>query len=194
MPSHEPSLSPVFFATALEFRAWLDAHFASAAGLTVGFHKVGSGKPSLTWPESVDEALCVGWIDGIRKRIDEEAYQIRFTPRRTGSIWSAVNIAKAEILIAQGRMKPVGLEAYCKRVERLSRIYSYEQADFRGLALAELKLFKQNKAAWTFFEKLPPSYRKTMTHWVVSAKQQTTRARRLARFMTSCAAGVRFLP
>ena len=184
----------MFFASAQEFRAWLDAHSQTAVDLTVGFHKVGSGKPSLTWPESVDEALCVGWIDSVRRRIDDEAYQIRFTPRRQGSMWSAVNIAKVKVLIAQGRMKPAGLEAYRKRLERKSRIYSYEQAGSAGLARDELKTFKQSKAAWASYEKLPPGYRKTMIHWVVSAKQPTTRARRLARFIASCAAGLRFLP
>jgi uncharacterized protein YdeI (YjbR/CyaY-like superfamily) len=154
----------------------------------------GSGKPSLTWPESVDEALCVGWIDGVRKRIDDDAYQIRFAPRKEKSVWSSVNVKQADALIAEGRMKPSGLEAYRRRTERESRVYSYEQKDAPGLRPAEIAAFKRNKAAWASLKKTPPGYRRTMTHWVTSAKQQVTRARRLAKFIESCAAGVRFLP
>jgi len=185
---------PVFFASAADFRAWLASNAATATELTVGFYKVGSGKPSLTWPESVDEALCFGWIDSVRKRIDDHAYQIRFTPRRMGSIWSSVNIAKAKALIAEGRMKPAGLRAYMKRTERKSSVYSYVQGGSLNLTPEELKAFKKNRAAWAYFEKAAPSYRRTMLHWVVSAKQQATRTRRMARLIESCAASVRLLP
>jgi uncharacterized protein YdeI (YjbR/CyaY-like superfamily) len=194
MPSTKSAGAPVFFASAAEFRAWLGAHANTACDLTVGFYKVSSGRSSLTWPESVDEALCVGWIDGVRKRVDEQAYQIRFTPRRQGSIWSTVNVTKVEALIAQGRMKPAGLAAYRQKVERKTGVYSYEQEDALKLAPEELQAFKRDKAAWAFFQKTPPSYRRTMIHWLVSAKQSATRARRLAKFIGSCAAGVRLLP
>jgi uncharacterized protein YdeI (YjbR/CyaY-like superfamily) len=185
---------PLFFAKAEDFRAWLANNSETTAELTVGFYKVASGRPSLTWPESVDEALCVGWIDSVRKRIDDHAYQIRFTPRRKGSIWSSVNIARAKVLIAEGRMRPGGLRAYNRRTERKSSVYSYERESSLSLTPDELKAFKKLRAAWAYFEKATPSYRKTMVHWVVSAKQQATRARRLARLIESCAAGVRFLP
>jgi len=160
----------------------------------VGFYKVGSGKPSLTWPESVDEALCVGWIDGIRKRIDDSAYQIRFTPRKPGSIWSTVNIKRVEALVAEGRMQPAGLEAYERRTERKSSVYSYEQEGSLNLTPTELRLFKKNKGAWAYFERAAPSYRRTMLYWIASAKQAATRARRLAKLVESCAEGLRLLP
>jgi uncharacterized protein YdeI (YjbR/CyaY-like superfamily) len=185
---------PVFFTTALEFRAWLSVNAATANELAVGFRKVGTGLPSLTWPESVDVALCFGWIDGVRKRIDDASYQIRFSPRRTGSIWSAVNIAKAEQLIAEGRMEPPGQAAFDLRTERKSAIYSYEQEGGPALAPSELEEFRKNGPAWAYFQALPPGYRRTMTHWIVSTKQPAARARRLMKFMDSCAAGIRLLP
>jgi uncharacterized protein YdeI (YjbR/CyaY-like superfamily) len=183
---------PTFFATAESFRAWLAAHSTSATGLIVGFYKVGSGWASMSWPESVDEALCVGWIDGVRKRIDDVAYQIRFTPRKAGSIWSTVNIARVAALTAEGRTQPAGLAAFARRVEAKSAVYAYEQAHNAELSREETQQFKANKAAWSYFEQTPPGYRKTMLHWVCSAKQPATRARRLAQWIDSCAAGVRF--
>jgi len=194
MPRKQSASKPVFFASARDFRVWLTRNSETATVITVGFYKIGSGQPSLTWPESVDEALCVGWIDGVRKRIDEQAYQIRFTPRREGSIWSSINIAKAKALIAEGRMKPGGLLAYNRRTERKSRVYSYEQESSPSLTPVELKAFKKHRAGWAYFENAAPSYRRTMVFWVVRAKQQATRARRLERFIESCAAGVRFVP
>ncbi|MBC7843497.1 MAG: YdeI/OmpD-associated family protein [Gemmatimonadaceae bacterium] len=185
--------TPQFFATAAAFRDWLNAHGSTTPALIVGFHKVGSGTPSLTWPESVDEALCVGWIDGVRKRIDDLAYQIRFTPRRKGSIWSTVNIARVEALTAEGRMMPAGLAAFALRTDRKSNVYAYEQAAARELTAAELSAFKRRKKAWTWFEAVAPSYRKLMLHWVTSAKQPATRQRRLTKLMDSCAAGERIL-
>jgi uncharacterized protein YdeI (YjbR/CyaY-like superfamily) len=194
MSSTQPTNKPVFFASAGDFRVWLANNSETATELNVGFHRVGSGRPSLTWPESVDEALCVGWIDSVRKRIDDHAYQIRFTPRREGSIWSSINIAKAKALIAAGRMKPAGLRAYQRRTERKSGVYSYEQEVSLSLTPDELKKFKKHRAAWAYFEKAAPSYRRIMVYWVVRAKQRATRARRLAKFIEGCAAGVRFLP
>lgn len=194
MSGTQSANEPVFFSNAGDFRIWLAENSKTATELTVGFYKVSSGKPSMTWPESVDEALCVGWIDSVRKRIDDQAYQIRFTPRRKGSVWSSVNIAKVEALIAAGRMKPAGLRAYRERTERKSSVYSYEQGGSLNLTPGELEAFKKRHAAWAYFEKGAPSYRKTMVHWVVTAKQQATRARRLAKLIESCAASVRLLP
>jgi uncharacterized protein YdeI (YjbR/CyaY-like superfamily) len=193
--SPTPALeAPIFFSSPAGFRDWLERNASAATELKVGFYKVGSGLPSMTWPESVDEALCVGWIDGIRKRIDGLAYQIRFTPRKRGSIWSTVNIKRVEALIAEGRMKPAGLAAFEQRIERNSSVYAYEQEGSLNLTPGELKTFKKNKGAWACFEKAAPSYRRTMIYWVVSPKQEATRARRLAKLIESCAAGVRLLP
>lgn len=183
--------SPVFFATPEEFRAWLHEHHATARELWVGYYKKGTGRPSMTWPESVDEALCFGWIDGVRKRVDGTAYQIRFTPRQPGSTWSAVNIAKAERLIADGRMRPAGLAAFARRLEEKSRVYSYEQDEAASLTAAEARAFRRDKAAWRYFEAAPPGYRRTVLHWIGSARQPATRERRLAKLIAACAAGKR---
>jgi uncharacterized protein YdeI (YjbR/CyaY-like superfamily) len=183
-------MSPKFFPTPSVFRNWLAAHHAKSKELWVGFYKKNSGKPSITWPESVEEALCFGWIDGIRKSIDAESYQIRFTPRQPGSIWSAVNIRNAEKLIEQKRMEPAGLKAYQARKENRSGIYSYEQ---RSPELIEpyLGKLKRNKAAWNFFQAQPPSYRKIMNWWVTSAKQEETRLKRLDKLIEESAQGRR---
>jgi uncharacterized protein YdeI (YjbR/CyaY-like superfamily) len=183
-------MSPKFFKTPSVFRNWLAAHHAKSKELWVGFYKKNSGKPSITWPESVEEALCFGWIDGIRKSIDAESYQIRFTPRQPGSIWSAVNIRNAEKLIEQKRMEPAGLKAYQARKENRSGIYSYEQ---RSPELIEpyLGKLKRNKAAWNFFQAQPPSYRKIMNWWVTSAKQEETRLKRLDKLIEESAQGRR---
>ena len=184
----------MFFATAARFRAWLARNADKASVLSVGFYKVGAGRPSITWPESVDEALCYGWIDGVRRRIDDDAYQIRFSPRRKGSVWSAINIARARELIAAGRMRPQGLSAYERRIERRSRIYSYEQGRTAELKAEELRRFRRNKQAWRWFERQAPGHRRLMLHWIASAKQPETRARRLARLIENSAAGVRLMP
>lgn len=181
----------VFFADAAAFRRWLEAHAATAGALLVGFHKVGSGEPSMTWPESVDEALCFGWIDGRRKRIDDTAYSIRFTPRKAGSIWSTVNIAKMDALRAAGRMLPAGERAFALRTEAKSGIYSHEQAQAAELAGDEAAAFRADAAAWAYFEQLPPGYRKTVLHWITTAKKPETRAARLAKLVQACAAGER---
>jgi len=144
----------------------------------VGFYKVGSGMASMTWSQSVDEALCFGWIDGVRKSIDKDSYQIRFTRRKPTSIWSAINISKIEELTKQGLMKPAGLASFENRQESKSKIYAYENAEVK-LSTEFEKLFKANKKAWEYFQSLAPSYKKLSTHWVMRAKQDTTKIKRL---------------
>ncbi len=175
-----------FFKTPAEFRKWLAKNESTAQELWVGFHKKDSGKPSITWPESVDEALCVGWIDGIRKNLDETSYTIRFTRRKTGSIWSAVNIKRAQELIALGRLKPSGRQAFEKRREDRSRRYSYEQQGSQLAGEYEEKL-RANPAAWTFFKSRPPGYQKVAGWWVMSAKKEETRLRRLDQLIAKSA-------
>ncbi len=169
---------PTFFPTPADFRRWLKANHATETELLVGFYKTSSGKPSITWPESVDQALCFGWIDGVRKRVDDESYTIRFTPRKPTSTWSAVNIKRVEELTQQGLMQPAGLKAFEARKENKSGIYSYEQRS-ATLPPEYEKVLKKNKAAWTFFQAQPASYRKAAVWWVVSAKQEATRLKRL---------------
>jgi uncharacterized protein YdeI (YjbR/CyaY-like superfamily) len=180
--SQNVTTKPTFFQTPSAFRDWLEQHHAHVDVLLVGFCKKSSGKPSMTWSESVDVALCFGWIDGVRKRIDDFAYSIRFTPRRRGSIWSSVNIKRVQLLIELGQMQPAGLKAYHARKENKSGIYSYEQ---RSVELEEPydRLLKKNKAAWSFFHKQPPSYRKTISWWIISAKKEETRLKRLEKLM-----------
>lgn len=182
-------LKPVFFESAAAFRAWLEAHGERERELLVGFHKVATGRPSLTWPQSVDEALCFGWIDGVRKRIDDGAYTIRFTPRRPGSIWSAVNVARVAALAGEGRMRPAGLAAFERRIERRTGVYAYEQRDAAALSPSQARRFRQARAAWRWFEAAAPSYRQRMLYWVVSAKKPETRERRLAQLIAACAEG-----
>ena len=183
-------MKPKFFETPADFRTWLEKNHTTATELWVGFYRKDSGKSSVTWAESVDQALCFGWIDGIRKRVDEISYQIRFTRRRRGSIWSAINIKRAGELVEQKRMRPAGLKAFAARIENKSGIYSYEQ---RSAELIEpyAKLLKRNKTACKFFEKQPPSYRKMITWWIVSAKKEETRMARLAKLISESAKGKR---
>ena len=188
-----PALPPAFFETALHFRAWLEANHTSAAELIVGFRKVGSGLPSMSWPESVDEALCFGWIDGVRKSIDAASYQIRFTPRKKGSIWSLVNVNKVQALTQQDRMRPAGIAAFEARSHEKTGVYAFERKTLAALAPAEVRAFKKNRLAWQFFESAAPSYRNVITHWVISAKQPATRARRLEQLMQACAEQRRIL-
>ena len=183
--------TPTYFATPAHFRRWLAKHAATSEELLVGFYKVDSGKPSVTWSESVDEALCFGWIDGVRKRIDDEAYTIRFTPRRPTSIWSAINIAKFHELEAQGRMTDAGRHAFALRDEVKSAVYAYERQAPAALSSDEERTFKRDKAAWKFWEASPPGYRRVLLHYVVSAKRPDTRAKRLTRLIEACAAGLR---
>ncbi len=171
-------MTPTFFPKQSEFRKWLDKNHKKETELLVGFYKVDSGKPSMTWSQSVDEALCFGWIDGVRKSIDKDSYQIRFTQRKPTSIWSAVNIQKIEELTKQGFMQPAGLASFENRKEDKSKIYSYENEEVKFTSEFE-KLFKSNKIAWDYFQSLAPSYRKPSTNWVMSAKQEATRIKRL---------------
>ena len=171
-----------FFSTQDDFRKWLEENHQKESELLVGFYKVGTKKSSMTWSESVDQALCFGWIDGIRKSIDEERYQIRFTPRKSTSIWSAVNIKKIEELTEKGLMFPAGIAAFEKRKEHKSKIYSHENNP-KEFSEEFLKLFKANKKAWQYFEKLAPSYKKTSIHWVINAKQEVTQLKRLQQLI-----------
>jgi uncharacterized protein YdeI (YjbR/CyaY-like superfamily) len=182
---------PTFFEDAQAFRTWLEAHAVSATELLVGFYKVDAGRPSLTWSESVDEALCFGWIDGVRRRLDSASYTIRFTPRKTTSIWSAVNIAKFAQLQAQGRITPAGAKAFAHRKAEKSAVYAYEQAHAAELSAQERQAFQSDDAAWQFFEATPPSYKKVVLHWVSTAKRAETRASRFAALLEACAAGKR---
>lgn len=179
---------PTFFKRPSDFRKWLEKNHQKKTELLVGFYKVDSGKPSMTWPESVDEALCFGWIDGVRNSIDEHSYQIRFTPRKSTSIWSAVNIKKMEELAKNGRMQPAGLAAFEKRQEKKSRIYSFE-SEAKELTAQMEKQFQANKKAWTYFKALAPSYRKVSIHWVLSAKQEATQQKRLSQLIAFSEAG-----
>lgn len=182
-----------FFKTPADFRQWLAENHQEESELWVGYFKKATGKPSITWPESVDEALCFGWIDGIRKSIDAERYKIRFTPRRPGSKWSAVNIRRVKELIELGRMAPAGLAAFEKRTEKRSRTYSYEQKIVKLAAEFEQQL-QAHPAAHEFFQQLAPSYRKASIHWVMSAKKAETRQRRLDILIRSCAAKEKIPP
>jgi uncharacterized protein YdeI (YjbR/CyaY-like superfamily) len=183
-------LKPKFFRTPGDFRTWLEKNHGAATELWVGFYTKDSGKRSITWPESVDQALCFGWIDGIRKRVDEISYQIRFTPRRRGSIWSAINIKRAKELVRQKRMRPTGLKAFAARIENKSGIYSYEQRSTE-LSQPYATLLKKNKAACNFFENQPPSYRKMIGWWIISAKKEETRMARLEKLISASAQGKR---
>jgi len=171
-------MTPKFFVKQSEFRKWLAKNHESASELLVGFYKVTSGKPSMTWPESVDQALCFGWIDGVRRRIDDESYSIRFTPRKPSSIWSAVNIKKAADLIESGDMQADGLAAFEKRTDAKSKIYAYENEPAELSAEFE-KLFRKNKKAWEFFDAQAPSYKKVIIHNIMAAKQEKPRSARL---------------
>jgi uncharacterized protein YdeI (YjbR/CyaY-like superfamily) len=169
---------PRYFRTPAELRRWFARHYTSASELLLGYWKVGSGEKSVTWPESVDEALCVGWIDGVRRRIDDARYVIRFSPRKASSIWSAVNIARMQVLESEGRVNDAGRAAFAARRENKSGVYSFEQASIE-LPAEFAKLLKANRKAWTHFEARAPSYRKAVMWWIVSAKQEPTRLRRL---------------
>jgi uncharacterized protein YdeI (YjbR/CyaY-like superfamily) len=185
---------PTFFATPAEFRSGLERHHDQETELWVGFYKKGSGKPSITWPESVDEALCFGWIDGIRKKIDEESYTNRFTPRNPRSNWSAINIKRVKELTAAGRMHPAGLAAFAQRAEDRAGLYSYENRKTARLHADQERRFRANDRAWAFFSAQPPGYRQTAIWWVVSAKREETRLKRLATLIDDSAHGRRIGP
>ena len=184
-------VKPQFFESSDDFRDWLRTYAATASELLVGYYKVGSGRPSMSWSESVDEALCYGWIDGVRKRIDDSAYCIRFTPRKASSIWSRVNIAKFEELRRQGRTTAAGEKAFSHRTATKSEVYAYEQKDAAELSAREVRVFKSDKRAWMFFEATPPSYKKVVLHWIATAKRAEIRGTRFAKLMKACSEGVR---
>ena len=183
-------MKPRFFSTPDQFRQWLEKNYDSATELLVGFHKKSAGKKSITYNEALDEALCFGWIDGVRKRIDETSYTIRFTPRKPRSIWSLVNVNHVERLIKAGRMHASGLEVYARRDPKLTGVYSFENRP-REFAPEYEKKFHGHKKAWSFFEAQPPGYKRLMTFWVMSAKQEETRAKRLQKLIESSEKGVR---
>jgi uncharacterized protein YdeI (YjbR/CyaY-like superfamily) len=185
-------VKPRFFRDAARFRAWLKEHHASAGVLWVGYYRKDSGRPSITWPESVDEALCYGWIDGIRRRYDDVSYTIRFTPRRPGSPWSDVNIRRARLLITKGLMRSAGLRAFRARRHDRSAVPSAEQ---RGAEIAGPygRLLRANRSAWKFFRRQAPFYRRATARWILSAKKEETRLRRLEKLIASSARGSRLM-
>lgn len=180
----------VFFPTPSDFRTWMQQNHASRDQLWVGFYRKKTGKPSIDWPQSVDQALCFGWIDGIRKKIDDESYTIRFTPRRKHSHWSAVNIKRIRELIAEGLVMPAGMAAWEKRDPRISAQATYEREEV-AFSAAQEATFKANAKAWAFFEALPPGIRRLSTGWVTAAKRPETQARRLATLIADSEAGLR---
>jgi uncharacterized protein YdeI (YjbR/CyaY-like superfamily) len=183
------SPEPIFFESPAQLRDWLDEHHQTADEVIVGAWKKSTGKPTLIWPEIVEEALCVGWIDSIRRSVPGDGWTIRLTPRRKGSIWSAVNVAKVGELRAAGRMRPAGEAAFEARRADRTAIYSFEQAQDPELALDEEARFRANEAAWAWFSAKAPSFRKQALHWVISAKRPETRERRLATLIADSAAG-----
>ena len=179
-----------FFPTQEDFRKWLEENHDQETEIIVGFYNVKSGKGGMNWSEAVDQALCFGWIDGIRRKVDEESYSNRFTPRRAGSNWSAVNIEKVRVLTEKGLMKPAGIAAFAKRKESKSAVYAYETGAKQFSEEFE-KRFKKNKKAWDFFQKQANWYKKQMTGWVMSAKQEATRERRLEKLIAASDAAKR---
>jgi uncharacterized protein YdeI (YjbR/CyaY-like superfamily) len=191
---HAKAMEPTFFATPAQFRSWLEEHHESETELLVGFYKKASGKPSITWPESVDQALCFGWIDGVRRSLGDEAYTIRFTPRKARSNWSAVNVARMNELAAEGLVHPGGVAAFERRSDDRTAIYSYEQRKNATMPPEYEQQLRADAAAAEFFDSQPPWYRRTATHWVISAKREATRERRLAQLIEDSASGRRIGP
>jgi len=187
------SPKPQFFPTPSDFRAWLEAHHDKFQELFVGFHKKDSGKPSITWPESVEVALCFGWIDGVRKSLNETSYTIRFTPRKPTSTWSAINIKSVQRLKKMGLMHPAGLKAFAARTAKKSAIYSYEQRKSARFNAQQEKRFRANKTAWKFFRSQAPWYQRLTTYWVISAKREETKLKRLS-VLIDCSQHQRTLP
>ena len=183
-------MNPKFFESPAKFRAWLKANHLKCTELWVGFRKKHTGLPSITWPESVDQALCFGWIDGVRKSLDESSYMIRFTPRRAGSTWSQINIRRARELERLGLMQSSGRKAFESRDAVQTMRYSFER-EHAKLPIALERMLKANKLAWSFFQSQPPSYRRTATWWVMTAKREETRVRRLSTLIEDSAAGRR---
>jgi len=181
--------SPIFFAKPAAFRAWLEKNHEVKREQWVGFYRKASERPSITWSEAVDEALCLGWIDGLRKTIDAESYKIRFTPRRPSSNWSAINIRRIKELMRERRVRPAGIKAFQKRVPQRSGIYSYENRKSATLSTGARKRFRADDIAWKFFEQQPASYRQTAIWWVVSAKRPQTQQGRLRKLIAFSKAG-----
>ena len=183
-------MKPKFFSAPDQFRRWLEQNHDRETELLVGFHKKSSGKKSITYAEALDEALCFGWIDGVRKNFDETSYTIRFTPRKPRSIWSNVNVNHVERLKKAGRMQPPGLAAYDRRDPKRTGIYAFENRP-RELAPAYEKMFRQNRRAWKFFEQTPPGLKRTIIFWVMSAKKEETQLRRLKQLIENSEKGIR---
>lgn len=189
MPAAAPAAPPTFFATAAEFRRWLEKHHAKATELHVGFYKKSAGKPGMTYKESVDEALCFGWIDGVVRKLDEERFTHRFTPRRPGSIWSNVNVGHVARLTTAGRMHAAGLAAFAARRADRTGIYAFEAKQPAPLSPALARQIRANPAAWKFFSAQAPWYQRKVAFWLARAKQPATQARRLARLIAEAEAG-----
>ncbi|MDQ2727999.1 MAG: YdeI/OmpD-associated family protein [Actinomycetota bacterium] len=190
-PASPASPEPVFFDDPAGLRAWFADHAGEGGELLVGFHKVGTGRAALTWSQAVDQAMCFGWVDGVRRRLDDDTYTIRFTPRRPGSIWSKVNVAKVERLTKAGLMTPAGAAAFARRAQERTGIYTYEQTEAPTLSAEEERTFRDRPEAWTFFADQAPWYRRTAIGWITQAKRAETRARRLAALIDDSAAGRR---
>jgi uncharacterized protein YdeI (YjbR/CyaY-like superfamily) len=194
-PGRAPApVAPVFFEAPGAFRAWLEAHHATTAELWVGFHKRATGRPSLTWPESVDEALCFGWIDGVRRSLGAEAYAIRFTPRRPGSVWSRVNLERVAVLTAEGRMRPAGLAIHAVRRSDAAAGPPPEARPEHLPEPYDRALRARNEASWRFFAAQSTAYRRTLVDWLLSAKREETRLRRAERIGDALAGGRRWIP
>lgn len=183
-------MKPLFFETAAAFRKWLQKNHTSETAVIVGYYKAGTSKPSMNWSESVDQALCFGWIDGVRRSIDEESYCNRFTPRKPKSNWSAININKVETLKKKGLMQPAGLAAYEKRQESKSKIYSYEK-EAAQLDTNSERIFKSSKKAWNWFNEQAPYYKRLSIHWVMDARQEVTKLKRLAELVADSEAALK---
>lgn len=179
-------MHPIFFKTPLEFRKWLENNYLKEKELIVGYYKLATKKPSITWSESVDQAICFGWIDGVRKSIDEESYSVRFTPRKKNSIWSAININKVAVLNKAGLMTEAGLKAFSYRTENKSNIYPHEKNEIKLDINYENKL-KANLVAWDFFNTQSQAYKKHVAFWIMTAKQKNTRILRLEKIINHCA-------
>lgn len=186
-------MEAIYFGSADEFRAWLDEHHDIEDEVIVGFYKVATGKPSMTWSESVDQALCYGWIDGVRRGVDDERYTMRFSRRRPNSTWSKINVAKVADLTARGLMRPAGLAAFERRTDERTGTYSFE-SETAGLGDEYEAALRADTKAWAFWQSQPPGYRKTAAHWVTSAKKEETRQRRLATLIDDSRAGRRIGP
>jgi uncharacterized protein YdeI (YjbR/CyaY-like superfamily) len=182
-------MKPTYFPTPAKLRVWFEANHETEKELLVGYYKTHTSKPSVTWPQSVDEALCFGWIDGVRRSLGEEAYMIRFTPRKSTSIWSAVNVARVAELTAAGRMQPAGLRAFAARKPEKTGVYSFERHEAAKLSREQEKRLRANRKAAAFFESQAPWYRRAAIHWVITAKREDTRERRFVRLLEDSAAG-----